>query len=88
MSTRSTSPALLTLASATALTACDSTESFLGGSLLTFGIIGLLALALIIYAVLDLVKSARPVGEKVLWGIFIWVVPFIGAIAYLIVGKR
>ena len=78
---------LLATASLT-LVACDSPESFLGGSLVTFGIVGLLALALILYAVVDLVKSPKPIGEKVLWGLAIWFLPFIGAIAYLVVGKN
>ena len=34
-------PLLLTAAAATSLTACDSPESFLGGSLVTVGIVGL-----------------------------------------------
>ena len=79
--------AIATVAAATTLTACDSAESFLGGSLLTVGIVGLVALALIIYAVLDLIKSPKPLTEKLLWGVAIWVLPFVGAIAYLIVGK-
>lgn len=89
MNVRSSLPAAALVTSSTlALTACDSPESFLGGSLLTFGILGLLALALIIYAVLDLIKSSRPMTEKVIWGVAIWVLPFIGAIAYLVVGKK
>lgn len=80
--------AALASLTATTLAGCDSPESFLGGSILTIGIAGLLALALIIYAIVDLLKSPMDTGAKILWGIVIWVVPFLGAIAYLLIGKR
>lgn len=81
---------LLAIAAAAAvgLTGCDSPESFLGGSILTVGIIGLIALALIVYAIVDLVKSPMDATTKIIWGIAIWVLPFIGAIAYLVIAKR
>ena len=85
--TRAT-PALLTAAAATSLTACDSPESFLGGSLVTVGIVGLLALALIIYAIVDLIKSPMDLTMKLVWGVVIWVVPFLGALAYLFIGRK
>ena len=81
-------PLALTLAAAAGLTGCDSPESFLGGSILTVGIVGLLALALIVYAIVDLVKSPMDATTKIIWGIAIWVLPFIGAIAYLVIAKR
>ena len=85
----SVAPALLAAAAAaTTLTACDSPESFLGGSLVTIGIVGLLALALIIYAVLDLIKSPLDLTMKLVWGVVIWVVPFLGALAYLFIGRK
>ena len=90
MKTHSLPPAALALliALTVGLAGCDSPESFLGGSILTIGIAGLLALALIIYAIVDLVRGPLDTGAKILWGIVIWVVPFLGAIAYLLIGKR
>lgn len=85
MQTRHLALALVT--GTLALTGCDSPESFLGGSLLTVGIVGLLAIALIIYAIVDLYKSPLDLTTKLLWGVAIWVLPFIGAIAYLLIGK-
>ena len=77
-----------TLAATTLLVGgCDSPESFLGGSLLTISIIGLAALALIIYAVFDLISSPKPLVEKLIWGAVICIVPFIGALAYLFIGR-
>ena len=68
--------------------ACDSGAAFFGGSILTMGIVGLIALLLIIYAIIELIKSPLSTGEKVIWGIVIWVIPFIGAILFLLIGRR
>ncbi len=67
---------------------CESAAEFLGVSILMVGIFGLLALVLIIWAVFDLISSSRPLVEKVLWGLAIWFIPFFGAIAYLLIGKK
>ncbi len=84
-----TFPALaLALLSALALSACDSGAEFLGGSLLTLGIVGILALILIAYAIMELLKSNLSSTEKIIWGIVIWVVPFIGAILFLVIGRK
>jgi len=69
------------------LAACTG-EEFLGGSLASIGIIGLLALALIVYAILDLIKSPMSSTNKIIWGLIIWIVPFIGAIVYLVIGRK
>ncbi len=79
---------VLAFLSAVSLSACDSGAEFLGGSLLTFGILGLLALALIVYAILDLIKSPMDTTQKIIWGVVIWVIPFIGAIIYLVMGRK
>ena len=76
------------LALAAGLAGCDSPESFLGGSLATVAVVGLLALGLIVYAVVDLVKRPLDLTTKVLWGVAIWVLPFVGALAYLFVGRK
>ena len=82
-------PALsLALLSAVALSACDSAAGFFGGSVLTLGIVGVLALILIIYAIMELLKSNLSTTEKIIWGIVIWVIPFIGAILFLVIGKK
>ena len=71
-----------------ATTGCESPEQFLGVSLATALLVGLAALVLIVVAVIDLLRSPMPLTEKVIWGLVIWFVPFVGAIVYLIVGKR
>jgi len=74
---------LLTLS----LTACSG-EDLLGGSIATMSIGGLIALVLIIYAIIDLLKSSKSTANKIIWGLVIWCIPFIGAIIYLIVGRE
>ena len=74
----------------TLLTACG--EDVSGGEALVGGIgiylIGsLVLLALLIYAVLDLVKQPYPIGKKLIWGAIMLFIPYLGAIAYLIVGR-
>ena len=50
-------------------------------------LIGLVALALVVYAVLDLLRQPYPMSKKLIWGLVIFFIPFIGAIAYLLLGK-
>jgi len=81
--------ALLTLLlSSLILTACDSLAGFVGGSILTVSILGVLALVLIIFAIIDLIRRPMDMTTKIIWGVVIWVLPFIGAIAYLIMGRN
>lgn len=75
------------LLAALGLSACDSPEAFVGGSLLTVSILGIVALALIVYAIIDLIRRPMPLVNKVIWGVIIWVLPFIGAIVYLVFGR-
>ena len=89
MKTRHSNLALVaTLASILGLSACDSVEGFLGGSILTAGILGLLALILIIYAVVDLIRRPLPASNKLIWGVVIIIFPFIGALLYLLIGRN
>ena len=69
-------------------TGCDSAAEFVGGSLLTAGIIFLLAIIFIVVAVLDLVKRPMAIVEKLIWAAIIFFVPFIGSVVYWIFGRR
>lgn len=52
-------------------------------------ILGLLALGLWIYAILDIVRgSLSGSGNKVLWLIIVIFFPILGALLYLLIGKR
>ena len=85
--TRKLYPALVLL-SALLVTGCDSAAEFVGGSLLTAGIIFLLAIIFIVVAVLDLVKRPISIVEKLIWAAIIFFVPFIGSVVYWILGRR
>jgi len=58
-------------------------EGDLRGSL-----IGLIIVVLDIIAIVDLFKSAKQTGKKVLWLILILILPFIGMILYFLLGRE
>ncbi len=55
---------------------------------LEVGLIGLIGLALIIYAVVKTLGSAAGTGAKVIWILVLLVFPFVGFIAWLFFGPR
>ncbi|CAM3981750.1 hypothetical protein CCOS865_01733 [Pseudomonas reidholzensis] len=52
------------------------------------GLVGLIILALDIWAILNVVKSGVGVGAKVLWILLILLLPVIGLIIWAIAGPR
>ena len=52
------------------------------------GILGLIILIADIWAIVSVVSSNASVGAKVLWILFIIILPVIGFIAWLLVGPR
>jgi hypothetical protein len=52
------------------------------------GLLGLVVLVLDIIAIIDLFKSIKDVGKKVLWLILILVLPVIGMVLYFLIGKK
>jgi hypothetical protein len=61
--------------------------NFLGGSMILMALLGIAYLALLIYAVVDLVQRPIEPTTKVLWALGIFFFPLIGSIVYLIVGR-
>jgi hypothetical protein len=51
-------------------------------------ILGLILLVLNILAIVDCVKSSKSGGQKALWIVLILVLPYAGAIAYFLIGKK
>ena len=51
-------------------------------------LVGLLVLVLDVIAIVDVVKSAAPTNQKVLWVILILVLPVIGMVLYFLIGKN
>lgn len=52
------------------------------------GLGGLIVLGLMIWAIVNIVGSAASTGGKVLWTLFVVVLPIIGFIVWLIAGPR
>ncbi len=52
------------------------------------GILGIIVLVLDIVAILDIVKSAKTTTQKLLWVLIVLVLPFVGMIAYFLIGKK
>jgi len=55
---------------------------------LEVGLIGLIGLALIIYALVKTIGSNAGTGSKVIWNLILLLFPFVGFIAWLIFGPR
>ena len=73
------------------LTACG--EDVSGGEVVAGGIgiylIGsLLALLVVVFAVIDLVKKPYSTEKKLIWGAIIFFIPFLGAILYFLIGRN
>lgn len=52
------------------------------------GIIGIICLVLAVIATLEIVKSGKDTGKKVIWLLVVWLLPIIGVILYYVVGKK
>ncbi|MGI4836062.1 MAG: PLDc N-terminal domain-containing protein [Janthinobacterium lividum] len=52
------------------------------------GLIGLIILALDIWAILNVIKSGAEIGAKVLWILLIILLPVLGLIIWAIAGPR
>lgn len=48
----------------------------------------IIQLALMIFALVDLIKNPNPYGPKWMWGILIVVVNIIGPILYFVIGRK
>lgn len=52
------------------------------------GIVGLISLALGIWALINIVQSNASTGAKIVWVLFVLLLPLLGFIAWLIFGPR
>jgi hypothetical protein len=52
------------------------------------GILGLIILALDIWAIINVIQSGTPTGSKILWVLLILVLPVLGLIIWFFVGPR
>lgn len=52
------------------------------------GILGLIILVLDILAILEILKSGKDTGKKILWIVLVVLLPVIGLILYYLVGRK
>ncbi len=53
----------------------------------SYGLLGLLHLILWIIAVVDIVKSSKPLSMKILWILIVLFLPLVGLILYFLIGR-
>lgn len=54
----------------------------------TGGLLGLIWLALVIYAIIKTVQSSAGTGAKVIWTLVLLVLPLLGLLAWFIFGPK
>lgn len=52
------------------------------------GLIALAVLILDIVAIVDIVKSSKDTGNKILWLLLVILLPLIGMVLYFLIGKK
>lgn len=53
-----------------------------------YGIVSLIVLVLDVIAIVDVLKSGRDTGYKLLWILLILLLPLLGMILYFLIGKK
>ena len=51
-------------------------------------LLGLVILVLDIIAIIDVLKSSKATGKKIVWIILILVLPIVGMVLYFLIGKK
>jgi len=52
------------------------------------GIIGLLHIIVVIWAVLSIIKSSATTGVKILWSLLVLILPIVGLIIWFLAGPK
>ena len=52
------------------------------------GILGIVVLVLDVLAILNIVKSSKSTGNKILWIVLVLLLPVIGLILYYLIGRK
>ena len=84
-------PNVFSIALAVLLTACGedvSAGEAVGAGIGIWAIGSILAFILVVLAVVDLIKKPYPMEKKLIWGVVILVIPFLGAVLYFILGRN
>lgn len=84
-----TAPALAFVLLATALSGCGPSNLIRAArNPMGLGVCGLIVVVLDVLALVEVWKSGRSDGDKVLWTLAIVFFPFVGLIAYYVVGRK
>ena len=51
-------------------------------------ILGLIHLIIVIYVIMNIIKSSESTGSKVLWSLIVFIFPLVGLIAWYFMGPR
>lgn len=54
---------------------------------MVYSIVGILHLILWIWAIIDILGSGKSAGEKLLWILIVLLLPLIGLILYVLIGR-
>ena len=83
-------PALALTLLATAVSGCGAPSNLVRGvrNPFGYGLCGLIVIVLDIVALVEVWKSTRSDGDKLLWTIGILVFPVVGLIAYYLIGRK
>lgn len=54
---------------------------------MVYSIVGVLHLILWIWALIDILGSGKSAGEKILWILIVFLLPLIGLILYILLGR-
>lgn len=80
--------ALTALVAVVSLTGCGP-SNLISGLRNPFASVGVLIwVVLSVFALIDLFKSNRDSGAKLIWALVIVVMPFVGTILYYLIGRR
>lgn len=66
----------------------EAARGVVAGSVALYAIGGIILFLLVIFALVDIVKSSAPTSKKLLWVLIILIIPFVGAILYFLMGRE
>lgn len=65
-----------------------TTLSILLATFNTYSVLGVLHLILFIWALFQILTSSMPVISKILWALVVLLLPIVGLIIYLLIGRK